>query len=175
MEMNVALFWSRVDVTTGCWLWAGGKNNKGYGRYGPAFAHRIAYELLVGPIPEGLELDHLCRTPLCVRPDHLEPVTHRENLLRGDTFAARNAAKTQCDRGHPYTADSIYVSKNGKRQCQICRNQLRREKYIAHPQTHCKRGHPLDDAYMYQGARHCRPCNAERQRQYMARRRSSSR
>jgi hypothetical protein len=85
-------------------------------------AHRVSYELVKGPIPEGLHLDHLCRTPLCVNPDHLEPVTHRENLLRGNTFAARNAAKTHCVQGHELTPDNLYLRKDRiGRMCMTCR------------------------------------------------------
>src|SRR5262245_2571494 len=81
-------FWAQVVVTQdGCWLWTGGTTSAGYGRFeygdGKQPAHRIAYEALVGPIPDGLELDNVCRNPRCVRPDHLEPVTHLENMLRG--------------------------------------------------------------------------------------------
>lgn len=84
-------FWAKVQKTETCWLWTAAKNGPGYGQFGLGtredglvFAHRFAYELVVGPIPEGLVIDHLCRTPACVRPDHLEPVTMRENMRRGD-------------------------------------------------------------------------------------------
>src|SRR5688500_4996363 len=81
------LFWAKVDKTSTCWLWTGARHPLGYGhvRYGnrTSAAHRVAWELINGPIPEGLTLDHLCRVPACVRPDHLEPVTHRENVRRG--------------------------------------------------------------------------------------------
>jgi len=80
-------FWSKVTVAdTGCWLWTGGLNKAGYGRLetadGSDRAHRVSYARLVGPIPEGLELDHLCRTRACIRPDHLQPVTHHQNVKR---------------------------------------------------------------------------------------------
>ncbi len=75
---------------TGCWHWTGAKTDKGYGRFylnGNKHAHRISYELLIGPIPNGLVIDHLCRNPSCVNPAHLEPVTHVENVKRGDHVA----------------------------------------------------------------------------------------
>lgn len=76
----------RVDPDTGCWIWTGLRSTAGYGRTGPStFAHREYYEKANGPIPDGLSLDHLCRTPACVNPDHLEPVTHAENLRRGNS------------------------------------------------------------------------------------------
>jgi hypothetical protein len=75
------------EPTTGCWIWNGSQDSRGYGRmkirsYTLQLAHRVAYELFVGPISTGMELDHLCRTPACVNPLHLEPVTHRENCIR---------------------------------------------------------------------------------------------
>src|SRR5882672_6137680 len=88
-----------------CWLWTGSRTRKGYGRVQwdgrTVQAHRLVYELLVGPIPVGLYLDHLCRNPRCVRPDHCEPVSNGENVLRGFGPPAVNARKTHCLRGHP--------------------------------------------------------------------------
>lgn len=84
----------RILVGDGCWVWPGAKNSQGYGRIGAggrtwAYTHRVVYEALVGPIPDGLDLDHLCRNPSCCNPAHLEPVTRTENSLRG--HAARRA------------------------------------------------------------------------------------
>jgi hypothetical protein len=120
-------FWAKVVVAdTGCWLWTAGKFRKGYGcfrvggRTGKTWgAHAYAYAMLVGPVPDGLVLDHLCRTRLCVNPDHLEPVTHRVNILRGDGPPARNARRVGCMRGHPYSHH------NGRQWvCLIC-NRMR--------------------------------------------------
>lgn len=117
-------FWLKVDITPGCWLWKASRYSTGYGclmnKGGSWLAHRISYELNVGPIPEGLELDHLCRVRGCVNPAHLEPVTHRENGLRGVGQGALNARKTDCKRGHPLSGDNLYMQ-NGTRQCVTCR------------------------------------------------------
>lgn len=108
-----------VVSPSGCWLWKKPTPN-GYGRVGLVWAHRLAYELLVGPIPTGLELDHLCRAPACVNPAHLEPVTHFENLRRGNGPAAINARKTHCIRGHGFTAENTYRPPSGDRRCRTC-------------------------------------------------------
>ncbi|MGI9502698.1 MAG: HNH endonuclease [Geminicoccaceae bacterium] len=83
-------------------------------------AHRVSYEALVSAIPEGLELDHLCRVRCCVNPIHLEPVTTRTNNLRGNGIAAMNALKTHCPRGHPYSGEHLYVCSRGHRHCRTC-------------------------------------------------------
>ena len=103
-------FRTKVDRSAGddaCWSWLGARSQTGYGRFWvdgkTVKAHRWAYEHLVGPIPDGLTIDHLCRVRSCVNPAHLEPVSNRVNVLRGDAPAARNARKTHCVRGHEFT------------------------------------------------------------------------
>lgn len=118
-----------TEDASGCWLWGGATMHNGYGqfRYRTRLiaAHRASYLMFVGPIPEGLDLDHLCRRRNCVNPAHLEPVTRRENLLRGDTITARNAAVTRCPRGHAYDALNTYVRPNDRRRvCRRARRQL---------------------------------------------------
>lgn len=115
------------EPNTGCWLWHGARQTAGYGRfvikYVGHMAHRVSYELYKGPIPEGLHLDHLCRVPECVNPEHLEPVTQAENNRRGNGYAGRNLRKTSCKRGHEFTADNI-IPKRGGRECRTCTNML---------------------------------------------------
>lgn len=111
-----------------CWLWTRTLNHHGYGKINflgmTVSAHRAAYYLLVGEVPAGMELDHLCRVRHCVNPAHLEPVTRRVNLLRGRTPAAANAAKSHCSRGHELTPDNLLTNelKRGARSCRQCHN-----------------------------------------------------
>lgn len=120
-------FFDRVqpEPMSGCWLWTGAIAKNGYGRTSAGYAHRTAYELNVGPIPAGLDLDHKCRTRSCCNPEHLEPVTRSENLRRGDMartgLSHRNARKTHCKRGHEFTSANTYtVHGTGARQCKQC-------------------------------------------------------
>ena len=118
-------FWGSTDKSDSCWLWTGTLDTCGYGQIkskGKTLkAHRFAYELLVGPIPDGLQLDHLCRVRNCVNPDHLEPVTQTENVRRGTSFAVEHAAKTHCPQGHPYEGDNLYIiPTTGSRSCKAC-------------------------------------------------------
>lgn len=124
---------------TSCQVWLGCKNDKGYGvisidgeRY---LAHRVAYEAAKGPIPDGLVLDHLCRNPPCVNPDHLEAVTLKENTLRGIGPSAVNARKTHCIRGHRLADENLYFypSRGGDRQCRKCGAQRKAKARRIHP------------------------------------------
>lgn len=121
---DVARFWSKVQKGDGCWEWNASREKAGYGSFRlgerTVKAHRYAYELVVGPIPEGLHLDHLCRNRGCVNPDHLEPVTHRTNVLRGAGVTAANARKTHCIHGHEFTPDNIVPLPGGGRKCRAC-------------------------------------------------------
>ena len=150
-------FNEKIDrVESGCWLWMATKDRHGYGWFyfdkKMIRAYRAAWMMFRGPIPDGLEIDHLCRVPSCVNPDHLEPVTHRENMLRGDTFGARHLTKTHCPHGHPYDEQNTFRRKDQpwRRICRICmrdsqnrnrakrREQLRayhRAYYAAHRET----------------------------------------
>jgi hypothetical protein len=135
------------EPNTGCWLWFGAYVKTWYGEVYGSFcsnrvsrlAHRVSYEHHVGPIPDGLDLDHLCRMPRCVNPAHLEPVTRRENILRGKGCSVGNAEKTHCPKGHPYEEGNIYIHKRGKalnRECRECvlerERAKRRRPKVAH-------------------------------------------
>lgn len=121
-DEQIAHFWSKVFKTEDCWFWCGAKNPKGYGLFyangKQRGAHRIAYELLKGPIPAGMTLDHLCRVRPCVNPAHVEVVTNRENVLRGVGHTAINARKTHCIRGHVLIAENLIKGKD--RRCKQC-------------------------------------------------------
>jgi len=112
-------FWGMVDKQEGCWLWKGFLDRDGYGlftfRHKTTRAHRVAYELQVAAIPEGMQIDHLCRTRHCVNPHHMEVVTHRENVRRGIWVK-----KTHCPRGHEYSIANTYMMPSGSRQCKAC-------------------------------------------------------
>lgn len=127
-ETPLERFFGKFTVLeNGCWLWNGGKDKNGYGKYSVGWvglmAHCFAYDALRGDIPEGMTCDHLCKNEGCVNPWHLELVTMRINLLRGDTFQARNAAKTHCPKGHPYSGENLFTRKDGSRCCRICMRQ----------------------------------------------------
>jgi hypothetical protein len=119
---------NKVLVGDGCWMWT----STVAGRYGQIRykgrqypAHRFMYEMMIGPIPDGLQLDHLCRNNLCVRPDHLEPVTCRENLRRGENS---NRRKTHCPQGHEYTLENTEMNQHSRR-CKECRREHRRRRH----------------------------------------------
>lgn len=133
-------FWGKVNKNgeNDCWNWTASTYKAGYGlfsvkkgKWRNVRAHRFAYELLVAPIPQDKEIDHLCRNPACVNPDHLEVVTHLENCRRGENglkFAEIQKQKTHCPRGHPYDSLNTYIKKDGARMCKACRRELQQER-----------------------------------------------
>ena len=126
-----------VKTPNACWEWLGWTVH-GYGVFDmpqikgqprhKVRAHRFSYELYVGPIPEGLDLDHLCKNRICVNPDHLEPVTRKENLMRAPgNVCYENTNKTKCPAGHDYNEINTYRYANGDRKCRIC-DKVRKNK-----------------------------------------------
>lgn len=109
-----------AEERSGCWLWTHGIARNGYGNSGGKYAHREAYKFIVGPIPPGRDLDHLCRVRNRVNPAHLEPVTRAENLRRGMSPSAIASRKTHCANGHALTQENCYPSTNGRRTCKLC-------------------------------------------------------
>jgi hypothetical protein len=141
---DIARFLAKTRREGRCLIWIGNKDHKGYGRltwrketWG---AHRWAYSLRCGPIPAGLQLDHLCRNRACVEATHLEPVTCRENLLRGQGETAKNAAKTHCIHGHKYTPNNTRITTNGSRCCRTCTREQRRERNYRTRKAYANRG-----------------------------------
>ena len=123
---SMTRFWSKVDRKEGlsCWNWIGPTNASGYGRFHAegrsVMAHRVTVWLSGRSIPNGMEVDHICRNRSCVNPEHLRVVTHRENLLAGETITARAAATTNCPKGHLLVGGNLLISKDGRRKCREC-------------------------------------------------------
>jgi hypothetical protein len=119
-------FKDKIEVVTesGCWIWTGACQSASYAvayyKGNARRVHRIIYGLLVGPIPQGLEIDHLCKVRCCVNPYHLEPVTHLENLRRGETIGVKNRRKTHCSKNHAFVPDNIYTDPKNRRRCRMC-------------------------------------------------------
>lgn len=119
-------------LPSGHWIWTGSTASEG--RYGVLYyegrnqpAHRVAWMLWRGPLADDQDVDHLCRRTLCVNPDHLEPKTHKANILCGESPTALNAAKTHCIHGHEFSPSNTIVKPNGHRDCVICRRRRARE------------------------------------------------
>ena len=117
--------YSMPVTESGCHLWLGYIEKNGYAKISVdgkrEWAHRVSYRLVNGHIPEGMEIDHLCRVRCCVNPLHLEAVTHRTNLMRGQGESAKHAVKTHCYRGHEFSGINMRID-GSKRQCRICDN-----------------------------------------------------
>jgi HNH endonuclease len=131
-------FWNHVEVTESCWLWTGALNQYGYGNFVVKAsrptknigAHRFSHLIFKGPIPKGKEIDHLCKVRRCIHPQHIESVTHRENLMRGETLGALNARKTHCYKGHSLSGDNLLIKYNGFRSCRVCQKKKNRRAYL---------------------------------------------
>lgn len=137
MKPRDIYFWENIEVReSGCWQWVGAEYPNGYGHFvvsnKPRISttpHRWSYERIVGRVPSGLDLDHLCRNRLCANPAHLEPVTRAENLRRSPIMGRANSRKTHCPAGHEYAGENLYVVA-GRRQCVACKNEKRRRAWL---------------------------------------------
>jgi len=156
------------EPNSGCWLWMGTVDSKGYGNMrvgntktgrGLVRTHRFSYELHKGPIPNDLCLDHLCRVRSCCNPNHLEPVTLRENILRGEALSARRARQTHCKNGHEFTPENTRLSAKGERVCRICYREWDRRRYARDRQRDRVRPAPMcGHRSGYESGCRCQPC-----------------
>ncbi len=183
---------------SGCWIWTGSLTNNGYGRVSVSrkivVAHKISYLIYRGDIPKGLTLDHLCRVRCCVNPWHLEPVTMRENIMRGESFASKNAKKEFCPAGHQYSGENLAIQVSGGRKGRYCRECARRKSkiytqkiangrdpaYILNAKkTHCPKGHPYSGSNLevreYKGRtrRLCLECRRQHNKNIHAKRKGA--
>lgn len=131
----------------GCWSWDGPHDSSGYGRFRlgapgqlTTGTHRFAYEWLIGPILEGLDLDHLCRNVGCCHPDHVEPVTRAENLKRSDVALGIRTEATHCVNGHEFTPENTYIRTSGRRACRECKRAYDRRVYHANLELARRKG-----------------------------------
>lgn len=164
-------FWSKVDRTGDCWEWTASGKLAGYGHIRVNgrlwLAHRYSWTLAGRELTEGLVLDHICDNKKCVNPDHLQQVTHRENILRGTSPSASNSTRTHCIRGHVFDESNTYVNPRGKRLCRTCK----KARYVPKPRIlspTCGRGHQFSEENTYWspgGLRQCRECRRERRQQ----------
>ena len=175
---------------SGCWLWTGARSGYGHGKFNangvPWQAYRYSYALLVGPISDGLVLDHLCHNALCVNPAHLEPVTREENSHRGGKGSWHNRKKTHCPQGHPYDLLNTIFSrtKEGwmRRACRECARlsaaRINARNRLHHPPapeaSHCRNGHEYtpENTQRYDGARMCLTCRRSRAMRYVRKQRA---
>lgn len=193
------IFAKTVVASGGCWNWIGKRDRLGYGRCWfnghERLAHRVAYSALIGPIPDGKVIDHLCRNASCCNPHHLEAVDQAVNVLRGESPFAKRKRQTHCKRGHEFTAENTRRSRDGGRACRTCDTEIhlkrRRERYQPkHPysrmgacainarKTHCIHGHPLSGDNLYvtpSGGRACRACRKDADKRAKAARRRAIR
>ncbi len=201
-DRTLARFMSKVQVQpNGCLYWTGHIRDDGYGQFSVdrsnQLAHRVSYIHFVGPVPDGLELDHLCHTRdlgcpggpsdmhrRCVNWTDLEPVTGEVNRLRGRSLYTLNAMKTYCPSDHEYTAENTYTSPDGSRECRICRAERAKEWLrVHHPgvlhgtETHCPQNHPYSGSNLIitsNGGRACRECKRAWNREYMRLKRAAA-
>lgn len=184
-------FWQKVDKSSGpdsCWHWIANIDRGGYGLFSRGRgrsigAHRMAYLLVKGEIPPGMQVDHVCHVPSecvavpclhrrCVNPAHLATATPRQNSLRSNSIPAKNATQTHCLRGHPLSGDNLSIDKtHGYRICKACKALHFRNNYVPHSRTwpertHCARGHELKpENTITGGGKRCRICKNQKQRE----------